>query len=80
MTFKRALELAEKNDPLIANHAQIVRRAQKDGTPTGCAIFSIGDEVFYYGFDGVDLHAGKHAKRQARMMISDGIPRKIVIK
>ena len=80
MTFKRALELAEKNDPIVAKWAQQVRYAQKEGLSTSCIIFSIGDEVFYYGFDGVDLHAGKHNARQSRMMIADGIPRKIIIK
>ena len=69
MTFKEALEIAIKNDEVVRRHANRVRIAVGLGGSTGCLPFMVNGEAFYYGFDGVDLHAGKYTKAQTHYLV-----------
>lgn len=66
MTFKRAYEIAIAKSARFRAHDAKVKAAQENGGETGCLIFSVEPgETFFYGFDGVDLHAGKHTRKRA---------------
>lgn len=46
-----------------------VKAAQETGEYIACMIFTVEPgETFYYGFDGVDLHKGKHTRRRAEFL------------
>lgn len=66
MTFNKAYEYAMTHSEKFRKHDARVKEAQENGTSTACMIFSVEPhETFYYGFDGVDLHKGKHTRRRA---------------
>lgn len=66
MTFKQAYEIAMEKSAKFRAHDARVKEAQANGGETGCLVFSVSaGESFFYGFDGVDLHAGKHTRRRA---------------
>lgn len=72
MRFKEAYEIA-LNECAFINHAtEVVKRAIRNGEQSPCYQFAIGDEVFYFGFDGVDLHKGKHTARRSAQLINRG--------
>jgi hypothetical protein len=73
MTFKKAYQIAMEKSASFRAHDARVREAQENGTSTPCMIFTVAvGETFYYGFDGVDLHAGKHTRaRAARLLDND---------
>lgn len=74
MTFCKAFEYAMKNSEVFRKFDKIVERAIENGTDSGCMVFTIGQsgETFYYGFDGVDLHQGKHTARRSQVLLSRG--------
>ena len=71
MTYCKAYEYAMKNSESFRKFDMIVNRAIENGTNSGCLIFTVGQtgETFYYGFDGVDLHQGKHTARKAEVIL-----------
>ena len=71
MTFKEAFNLAMQV-PKFAKHVERVNQAKSTGEDTPVILFSIGDESFYYGFDGVDLHKGKHSASRSKYLIGKG--------
>lgn len=74
MTFCKAFEYAMKNSEVFRKFDKMVERAIENGTDSGCMVFTIGQsgETFYYGFDGVDLHQGKHTARRAQILLNRG--------
>lgn len=70
MTFKKAYAIAMNKSASFRAHDAAVKAAQESGEDTGCLIFTVEPgETFYYGFDGIDLHAGKHTRRRAATLI-----------
>ncbi len=81
MTFRQAYRYAMDHSEYFRDRDQIIRdRAQeaaespdKCGEPTNCIQFSTAPgEVFYYGFDGVDVHKGKHTAKRAAYLLKRG--------
>ena len=71
MTFKQAYKYAMEHSEAFRKHDSKVKEAQNSGTYTPCLLFSVEPgEAFYYGFDGVDLHKGKHTKKRAMELIN----------
>lgn len=71
MTFKKAYEYAMANSEQFRKHDARVKAAQANGSQSACMIFSVEPgEAFYYGFDGVDLHKGKHSRRRAATLFN----------
>lgn len=68
MTFNQAYNQAMERSAIFRRHDQHVKEAQKNGEQSSCLSFAIEGEVFYYGFDGVDLHRGKYSKRRAAVL------------
>ena len=71
MTFKEAFKIAMKNNE-FKDATKIIDLANAMNQQTPCILFSIGDESFYYGFDGVDIHKGKHSAARAKQLIEAG--------
>ena len=66
MTFNKAYKYAMEHSESFRNHDARVKEAQSKGEQSACMTFSVEPgEAFYYGFDGVDLHKGKHTSRRA---------------
>lgn len=66
MKFAQAYEIAMQKSAEFRRHDARVKEAMKNGTDSGCLVFSVGaGESFYYGFDGVDLHSGRHTRKRA---------------
>lgn len=72
MTIKQAIEYAAGKSAKARKHFERVRAAMANGRYTGCYIFAIGKETFYYGFDGVDLHRGRHSQSRAAHILERG--------
>ena len=71
MTFKQAYGYAMAHSEAFRKHDAKVKAAQANGTECGCMIFSVEPgETFYYGFDGVDMHKGKHTARRAATLFN----------
>ena len=67
MTFKQAYAYAMEHSKSFREHDRKVREAMERKEQSACLIFGVSaGETFFYGFDGVDLHAGKHTKRRAK--------------
>lgn len=71
MKTKTAVALAMKN-PEFAAHAVCVSAAIDQGEASSCMFYAIGDETFYYGFDGVDMQSGKHSASTSRKLLDQG--------
>lgn len=70
MTFRQAYKIAMEKSAKFRAHDARVKDAQTNGGETGCLMFSVSaGETFYYGFDGIDLHAGKHTRRRAQTLL-----------
>lgn len=66
MTFNQAYKYAMEHSEVFRKHDARVKEAQNNRTQSTCLIFSVEPhETFYYGFDGVDLHRGKHTRQRA---------------
>ena len=73
MTFNQAYKYAMARSYIFRRFDYEVKEAQKNGTDIGCMIFCTEPgETFYYGFDGVDLHKGKHTRRRASVILNRG--------
>ena len=72
MKFNEAFEIAMAESADFRGHVDQVREAQESNGRTGCLIFSIGDESFYYGFDGLDIVKGKHSAKRSAYLINRG--------
>lgn len=71
MTFLQAYKLAMSRSEKFRNHDAIVKSKKANDAPTPCLIFSVErGEVFYYGFDGVEIQKGKHTARRAQTLFS----------
>lgn len=71
MTFEKAYKYAIEHSNIFRKHDAEVKKAMEVGEATACLIFSVeAGETFYYGFDGVDLHKGKHARRRAETLFN----------
>lgn len=69
MTFKQAYKIATERSERFRQHDRKVKAAMESGNATPCMIFTVdASAVFYYGFDGVDLRAGKHTQRRANTL------------
>lgn len=72
MKFAEAYRIAMSESEEFRRADSVVRKGLEEVKHTPCYLFRIGDEVFYYGFDGVDLIAGRHTPRRAAVLISRG--------
>ena len=71
MTFREAYKYAMEHSKRFRDHDAKVKKAQNDGKASPCLIFSVEPgEAFYYGFDGVDMHKGRHTKRRASTLLN----------
>lgn len=69
MTFNEAYKIAIAECEFMNHATEVVANAIRNKTESPCYQFAIGNEAFYFGFDGVDLHKGKHtAKRSAELI------------
>lgn len=69
MTFKQAHKMAMNKSAAFRKQDALVRQAMETGGQTACLTFTIEGETFYYGFDGVDLQAGKYSKHRAAALV-----------
>lgn len=71
MTFKEAYTTALSRSEGFTIFDATVKKCEKEGRASGCMVFTIegSGETFYYGFDGVALHQGKHSKKRARYLL-----------
>ena len=71
MTFKEAYTTAMNRSKGFEIWDATVKRCATEGRASGCMLFTIEGtgETFYYGFDGVELHQGKHNKKRARYLL-----------
>ena len=72
MKFNEAYEIAMNECGFMKHATEVVINAMRAGEQSPCYQFSIGNEAFYFGFDGVDLHNGKHSQRRAAALIARG--------
>ena len=70
MTFNKAYKIAmDKSESFRRNDAN-VKKAIESGERSACLLFSVEPgETFYYGFDGFDLHKGKHSKKRSAILL-----------
>lgn len=68
MNFKMAHHIAMNNTEYL-NHVCNVARCVNANIQSPCLLFSIGNESFYYGFDGVKLQMGKHSEKRSDYLI-----------
>jgi hypothetical protein len=73
MNVVDAFKIALSNSEFI-EHDNMVKLAEQVNAlgyaaKTACLLFCIDEEVFYYGFDGVRLHKGKHTPARSAYMI-----------
>lgn len=73
MKAREAIELARAKSAVAQKHFDRVQDAMANGQYTGCYIFAIGSETFYYGFDGIKLHCGKHTQKRSAYLIEHGM-------
>ena len=73
MTYTKAYQWAMDRSVEFRDHDMRVKSAMKNGGSTACLFFTCGTgESFYYGFDGVDLHCGKHTARRSSVLLQRG--------
>lgn len=72
MKFIEAYRIAKAECKFIQAATERVIDAMTHGGRTPCYQFSIGKEAFYFGFDGVDLHKGKHSPNVSARLINNG--------
>lgn len=71
MNAREALVIARSNE-VFRRHYDRVMTARLHKEPTACIIFAINDETYYFGFDGVDIHLGKHSKKRSQAILRRG--------
>lgn len=72
MKFEEAYEIAINECGFMKHATKVVIDAMRSRQSSPCYQFSIGDEAFFFGFDGVDLHKGKHTPARAATLIERG--------
>ena len=76
MEFNKAYKIAgARNADIIRDYkaAEVAASRFDAGEPvnaTGCTIFCVNGDVFYFGFDGVDFVRGKYSARSAARWLS----------
>ena len=70
MKFEEAYEIAINECEFMKHATEVVINAMRAGEQSPCYQFSIGSEAFFFGFDGVDLHKGKHSPKRAATLIA----------
>lgn len=68
MTFNQAYKEAMARSASFRKHDERVKEAMAKGEQSACLTFGIDGEAFYYGFDGVDMHKGKHTSRRSQVL------------
>ena len=71
MTFKEAYKIATQNED-FSKFDKRVKYCVEKGIQSECIVFSIDGNCFYYGFDGVTLHKGKHTQKRSEYLIKKG--------
>ena len=69
MKFAEAYEIAMNECEFIKRAMARVQECIMLNIPSPCYLFSIGDEVFYFGFNGADVLKGKHTHKRSRQLI-----------
>ena len=69
--FKEAYEIAMKNED-FSKFDKHVKDCVEKGIQSACRVFSIDGICFYYGFDGITLHKGKHTQKRSEYLIKKG--------
>ena len=70
MSFKEAYEYAMERSESFRKHDEAVKMAEAKGEQSPCLSFTVEPgESFYYGFDGVEMHKGKHTRRRTSRLI-----------
>lgn len=72
MKFTEAYAIARSECNFINAATERVMNAMTYGGRTPCYLFAIDGEVYYFGFDGVDLHKGKHSAARSAQLINSG--------
>lgn len=72
MTFNQAYEIAMQECGFMQHATEVVKAAIINGEQSPCYQFAIGGEAFYFGFDGVKLHKGKHSAKRSAQLINRG--------
>lgn len=73
MTFKQAYDHEMKYSAEFREHDRLVKSKKPNDQKTYCLLFSPNlEEVFYYGFDGVDVCKGKHSAKRAKYLLESG--------
>ena len=69
--FKEAYEIAMKNED-FQKFDKHVKDCVEKGMQSACRVFSVYGNCFYYGFDGITLHKGKHTQKRSEYLIKKG--------
>lgn len=70
MTFNEAYKVAMEKSDTFRNFDERVKKAMTERTDSGCLIFAVEPgQTFFYGFDGVDVHKGKHTSKRSEHLI-----------
>lgn len=72
MTFKQAYSIALNECSFMQHATEVVKSAIVNREQSPCYTFSIGNEAFSFGFDGVDLHKVKHTPKRSAVLIGRG--------
>lgn len=72
MTFKQAYKYAMENSEKFRNFDAKIKERIKVGDDSNpvAIIFSIGDQAFYYGYDGA-VFRGKHTAKRSTYLINN---------
>jgi hypothetical protein len=65
MTFKEAYEFARASSKDFRKDSDMITKGYRRGEHTPCLYWAVNNEMFYYGFDGVDLHQNKYPQKRA---------------
>lgn len=79
MTAKQAVKIAMENPAFVAHHTKVqaanIRFAQNPESfveKTGCLMFWVDGECFFYGFDGCQVKLGKYSTIKANWLAEKG--------
>lgn len=72
MKFKDAYYIALLECEYLRHADEVMMNAFRQKVQSPCYRFAIDGDVYYIGFDGVDLHKGKYSKARSRKLIEQG--------
>lgn len=73
MTFKQAYTHAIKHSQEFREFDMVVRSKKVNDHHTKCCAFTTDlENVFYYGFDGIDIQKGKYSPKRAAQLLNSG--------